>query len=51
MAEVTSRLKIGIGAGYFHPDRLRPAFASKTLQYVVQATARAARTPTKSSNS
>ena len=39
MAEVTTRLKIGISACFFHPDPLRPAFASKTLQYVEQSMA------------
>jgi putative glutamine amidotransferase len=37
--DVTSRLKIGISACFFHPDPARAAFASKTLQYVEQSMA------------
>lgn len=39
MSAPTSRLKIGISACFFHPDPLRLAYASKTLQYVEQSTA------------
>ena len=39
MTKPTPRLKIGISACFFHPDPLRTAYASKTLQYVEQSTA------------